>query len=71
MSEEKLGLARLCRSFELASLEKGYVKKALDAYFCIKTLPILYQNVRRFMAKRTAFPYKTQILLCVLAQNAR
>ena len=26
------GLARLCRSFELASLEKGYVKKALDAY---------------------------------------
>jgi hypothetical protein len=39
MNEEKLGLARLCRSFELASLEKGYVKKALDAY-------VLAQNAR-------------------------
>jgi len=28
--------------------------------FYIKTPSILYQNARRFMAKRTAFPYKTQ-----------
>ena len=42
MSEEKLGLARLCRSFELASLEKGYVKKALDAYENLVT--VLYCN---------------------------
>jgi hypothetical protein len=32
MSEEKLGLARLCRSFEFTSLEKAYGKKGLDAY---------------------------------------
>ena len=32
MSEEMLGLLWLCRSFELASLEKAYGKKGLDAY---------------------------------------